>query len=249
MYQDILKNIDLSPNESKIYECLIENGELSVNNISVLSKLHRRNAYDAIHRLINKGLCFQIASKGLSLFNAVDPNKIAELFAVKQKEINSIIPLLKNKYKNHRSSEEAYIYRGYEGQKNIWREILNYSQTNYVIGAKGGWFDKRLKLARLDFFKKTRQKKIKFLQLFDQETRDLVPKIVENFPYLKYRFLPKTSSTNSVIHIFGDFVISYTGIGIESTNENVIFFVIKSQDLANSYRTWFWELWKISKVR
>ena len=62
MYQEILEGLGLSPNEAKIYETLVERGESSVSEISVAAKIHRRNTYDAIQRLINKGLCFQIFS-------------------------------------------------------------------------------------------------------------------------------------------------------------------------------------------
>lgn len=55
----ILEGLGLSPNEAKIYETLVLRGESSVSDIAVAAKIHRRNAYDAIERLIDKGLCFQ----------------------------------------------------------------------------------------------------------------------------------------------------------------------------------------------
>ena len=60
----IYQSLGISPNEAKIYESLVESGEAGVSDISVSAKIHRRNAYDAIYRLIDKGLIFEILSKG-----------------------------------------------------------------------------------------------------------------------------------------------------------------------------------------
>lgn len=245
MYESTLQTLGISPNESKIYECLVERGELSVNDISIAAKIHRRNVYDAIQRLIDKGLCFQIVTKTRDLYHAVDPEKLHELQAERDKKISSILPVLKKQYKNHVSAEVSYIYRGYEGQKNIWRELIRQGQDSYCIGAKGAWFDERLKSTRIDFFKKVNQKKIKIIQLFDYEIKNMAPHIPKNYPSpLQYRFLPKEYSSDSVLHFFGDFVINYTGVNLLTTDENTIFFITKSKSLATTYRKWFWFMWR-----
>lgn len=62
MNRNVYETIGLSPNEAKIYETLVERGESTISEIAVRAGIHRRNAYDAIQRLIDKGLCFQIFS-------------------------------------------------------------------------------------------------------------------------------------------------------------------------------------------
>ncbi len=244
MYEDALASIGLSPNESKIYECLVERGELSVSSIAIAAKVHRRNAYDAIERLVDKGLCFQIASKGKDIYHAVDPTKIKELVAEKEKRIDEILPALRRKYHHHMSPEASFIYRGYEGQKNIWTEMLKQNQDSYVIGAKAAWFDPRLKKPRLDFFKQANQKGIKFIQLFDYEVKKTaIPKQFGG--KLRYKFLPPEYSSESVLQFFGDFVINYTGVSLNTTDENTVFFITKSKRLADTYRKWFWFMWKL----
>lgn len=250
MYQETLQLLGLSPNEAKIYETLVEQGESSVGQISVDAKVHRRNVYDSIQRLIEKGLCFEIFSKGENTYNAVDPGKLRELLTEKQEKLNEILPSLEKKFRQKAVSEEAYIYRGLEGQKNVWRDILRVGQDSYFIGAKGGWFDPRLdKTARDAFFREANRKKIKFIQLFDYEIKTQMPDFPHYFPgELKYRFLPKKYSTTSGVGIFGDRVITYTGLGtIGKINENTVFFILHSHDLAESYRTWFWYMWSQSE--
>ncbi|MES2471040.1 MAG: helix-turn-helix domain-containing protein [Patescibacteria group bacterium] len=247
MNQTILEELGLSPNEAKIYESLLEQGESTISDIALVAKIHRRNAYDVIQRLINKGLCFQIVSSGENKYNAVDPDKLTELVAEKQEKLLSILPSLKKKFDTNFTTEEAYLYRGLEGQKNVWRDILRVGEDAFFIGAKGGWFDPRLETGRIAFFKEANRKKIKFIQLFDDEVKKQIPQFPRHFPGdLKYRFLPEKYSTNSGIQIFGDYVISYTGLAIGKISEDVTFFVVHSKDLAESYRTWFWYMWEQS---
>ena len=247
MHSDIFEGLGLSPNEAKIYEALLERGESSISDISVAAKIHRRNAYDAMHRLIDKGLCFQIFSTTENRYNAVDPDKLMELLAEKERGLQSILPDLKKKFQHRATSEEAYIYRGYEGQKNVWRDLLRVGGESYFVGAKGSWFDPHLDAARDAFFREANRKKIKFTQLFDSAVKENIPNFPKHFPgNLQYRFLPKKYSTTSAIHIFGDYVITYTGLTIQRTSEDVVFFIIHSKNLAESYRTWFWYMWEQS---
>jgi sugar-specific transcriptional regulator TrmB len=244
MHQELFETLGLSPNEGKIYETLIERGESNISDIAVAAKIHRRNAYDAIQRLVEKGLCFQIFSTTENKYNAVDPDKLTEILAEKQEKLMKILPSLKEKFGARFAPEEAYIYRGFEGQKNIWRDVIRVGKDSFFIGAKGGWFDPRLETGRTAFFKEANRKKIKFIQLFDNAIKEQIPDFPKHFPgKLEYRFLPKKYSTNSAIHIFGDYVITYTGLGVGKISDDVVFFVIHSKDLAESYRTWFWYMW------
>ncbi len=250
MYQEIFENLGLSPNEAKIYESLVGKGESSISDIAIAAKIHRRNAYDAIHRLIDKGLCFEIFSSKENRYNAADPDKLLELYAEKEQRLQKVLPELKKKFVQRVAPEEAYIYRGYEGQKNIWRDMLRVGADSYVVGAKGGWFDPKLESGRVAFFKEANRKKIKFFQLFDHEIKVQFPEFPKQFPgNLKYRFLPKEYSTNSLLQIFGDYVITYSGLVLKRIDENMVFFIIHSKDLAESYRKWFWYMWQQSSEK
>lgn len=247
MENEIFESLGLSPNEAKMYLSLIEKGESSVSDIANAAGIHRRNAYDAIRRLIDKGLCFQIISAEENLYNAVDPEKLSELLTEKQEKLSAILPKLKTKFVHRIAPEEVYIYRGLEGQKNIWRLILSAGEDSYFIGAKGGWQDERLSVARSAFFREANNKKITFWGLYDSEVKDR-PDLVSGFSAkLNARFLPEGySAPNSGIQVFGDYVVTYSGLMLGKTDDKAVFFVIRSADLADSYRTWFNYMWSRS---
>ncbi len=248
MYQETLEGLGLSPNEAKIYEVLVERGELGVSDIATRSQIHRRNAYDAIRRLIDKGLVFETFSSKENIYSAVDPGKLLELTEEKHRSVEAILPELNKKFHAKAATEEAFIYKGIEGQKNIWRDIIRVGADNYFIGAKSTWLDPRLKSARLAFISEVNRKKIKFFQLYDYETPGKTPGFPGHYAFdMEYRVLPKDYSTTSAIHIFGDYVVTYTGLNeVGKFPDDTVFFVLHSAKLAESYRTWFKYMWEQS---
>lgn len=245
MNQTIFEDLGFSPNEAKIYQYLIGKGESGISDIAIGAKIYRRNAYDAIQRLVDKGMVFQIFSPSQNLYNAVDPDKLTELLSEKTKALQNALPELKKSFHQRLAPQEAYIYRGLEGQKNIWRDVLRVGEENFIVGAKGGWFEPKLEAGRQAFLKEATRKKIKFHQVFDHEIKIQAPNFPKTWPgLLKYRFLPKEYSTNSIFHVFGDYVVTYTGLELFKLSDNTIFFILHSKDLAESYRKWFWYMWE-----
>ena len=118
----------------------------------------------------------------------------------------------------------------------------------FGIGAKAQWFDPRLQSSRTAFFKEVNRKKMRLHLLFDHEVKTQLPDFPRTFPApLKYRFLPQAYSTNSIVNIFGDYVVTYTGVSVGKMDEDTVFFIMHSKDLTESYRTWFWYMWEQSE--
>lgn len=234
-----LQQLGLSLNESRIYTALLELKEAGVGKISSRTKIHRRNVYDTMHRLIDKGLVFPILSKGEHLFSPVDPDKLMELVKEKEVILQGILPELRNRYEKRKSGQEAYIYRGTEGIKNYMRDILRTGKDVYSIGGKLNWFDSKLITFTEQFLKETKRKNIKFHTIFDGSVNNKDALKIINKSGGSYKFLPTNYSTASAIDIFGDYVVTYTGLSYKKINKNVTIFVLKDESLAESYKTWF----------
>jgi hypothetical protein len=193
---------------------------------------------------------FEIFSSSENRYNAADPDKLSELLSEKQVELEKILPQLKHKFTQRFAPEEAYIYRGYEGLKNVWHDIVRIGKPVYTLGAKGQWLDPKLEAARKSFFAGMKKKKIKHFLLFDAEIRNQNTDFVGKLDFIKeYRFLPKEYSTNSVINVFGNYVITYTGTTVGKIDEDAVIFVLNSKDLAESYRKWFQYMWNQSSAK
>ncbi len=238
MHSEILEELGLSQNEAKIYESLLEIGENTVSELSNRSKIHRRNIYDSMNRLIEKGLVFQVVGRGDKLYRPVEPNKLMELVDEKRMRLDKIMPELIDTYEKQPHLEAAYIYKGLEGFKNYLRDMLSVEEDGYFIGAKGAWFDPRLSTFLDKFLVDAKKRGITYHHLFDYEVREGAPHVPEAVG-MPYKFLPKEYSTPSMIDIFGDHLVSFTGAGLAKISDDITIFVNISRPLATSYKTWF----------
>lgn len=252
MDTSIYQDLGLSPNEAKIYHTLITYGGSGVSTISLRAKIHRRNAYDALQRLLHKGLVQEIYQKSETMFEAVEPGKLAELLQEKQMKLDACMPQLRDLYIKKQASEQAYIYKGIEGVKNYLREALSSGEDMYILGAECAWFDPRIKQYTLHFLKKARAKGIKIYCLFEEDALQ-IPDGVQLIAD-EYKILPAAYDTQSTMDIFGDYIVTYTGTFPGKIMDDTTIFVLQSPMLADSYRTWWQLIWdtlptKAKKVR
>ena len=242
MHEELLREAGLSLNESKVYETLLGIGAANVEKISLKSKVHRRNTYDSLNKLVEKGLISEIFVHNQRNFKAISPTRLVDLIREKEDKISKILPELQLKFNSVSTSEEAYMYRGIEGFKNYLQDILDSGETVYFIGAKGFWLDPRLKHAINRFEKERKKKGIKFMHLFDYEVKEQKLEILQ-FIGKPYKFLPKEYSSLTAVDIFGDYVVTFVGAKPGELDQEPVQFVMKSRKLADGYRKFFQFMW------
>lgn len=247
MYEAILRAIGLSPNEARVYEALLQLGEASVQTISTKAQVHRRNVYDSLVKLTDKGLVSLAVEKGEGNYRATDPQRLLTIIKEKEDNLIKALPDLKQQYQTLPEKEQAYIYRGVQGFKNYMQDILDVGEDFYCIGAKGGWFDPRLRAFRVRFYHELRRKKLHCYHLFDHEMREHVGRAIESPVYEhleEARFLPAECSSNCAIDFFGDRIVTFTGLRINHLDDTMVQFVLISRKLVEGYKKWFWFMWK-----
>ncbi len=244
MYIELLQELGLSKNESQIYEALLRGGELSVGQISVNSKVHRRNVYDALRRLIDKGLAFEILERSENRYQAVEPVKLMELVKEKEERVRLALPGLEEMYASVPQEQAVYMYRGLEGWKNYMRDIIRLGEDFYCIGGKGGWMDESTRNFFPQFINDAERKGIKFFHLFDHEVKKSEHEIIR-YVGDQYKFLPQKYSTPASIDIFGDRVNIVSSIHLGGIDEDISFTVVVNAAIANAFRSWFQLMWDL----
>lgn len=249
MFTEIFEEIGLSPSEAKIYEILISSGEIGASEISLKAKVHRRNVYDALNRLVDKGLVFRIFQKGEHQFRAVAPDKLSEMLHEKDRKLTEILPKLNTLYRREPIKEAAYIYKGREGYKNYLHDMARVAEDTYFLGAKGLWFTPGIEKQYLDDFKNNLKKKNKkYFTLYDPRVKEKLPEAFKNVGG-EYKILPKQYSTPGVTDIFGDYVVTFTSLDIGNFGEDGTIFVMINKELAETYRTWFKLIWDLCPTK
>ncbi|MGB3478680.1 MAG: helix-turn-helix domain-containing protein, partial [bacterium] len=132
-----LEKIGLTTNETKIYLALIDLGTTLAGSVARKAGLHRRQTYDALHRLVGKGLVSYTVKKGRKLFRPVDPERIVEITKQQEREITSVLPEIIEKFRKTVSKVHAEIYEGVEGLKSVMEMILKERKEWFTIGSTG----------------------------------------------------------------------------------------------------------------
>lgn len=247
MYIELFESLGLSPNEAKIYESLIYQGESSVGEVAVRAKIHRRNIYDALQRLIEKGLVFPIFQKGENRYQAVAPDKLMEIVREKERALSGALPTLRDIYEADAPQQAAYVYKGLEGYKNYMRDLVRVAEDTLFLGAKGLWFTPGIDRGFLNAFQQmARKKKISYRTIYDPRVPQVLPQALTDVGG-EYQVFPEGVETPGVCDIFGDYVVTFTSVSVGNFGEDGMVYVIIDRDLANTYRAWFEFMWTALK--
>lgn len=244
MYSNIFEELGLAKNEARIYETLIKEGELGVGAISTKSGVHRRNAYDSLNRLMEKGLVFQTITSTEHRYHATDPKKLLELVKEKEEKVVNMLPALEALFKEKPHMNDTFVYRGVEGWKNYMRDVARIGEDVYAIGMKGTWEDPRLAHLFTQTTRAMKEKGIVLHLLIDTNTEHAHTRFEERGVTVEHRLLPKGFETSASVDIFGDHIVMLTNPTPGSVIDDMPLTVLINPLLADAFRTWFGLLWK-----
>jgi len=246
-FVETLAELNLSKNEALLYETLVDKGEMGVSELARESEVNRRNVYDTLNRLLEKGLVFEIRQARENRYKAVHPKKLREILAEKGEKLDPVIAELEYMYKEIPHEEEVYIYRGIEGWKNYLAQQLDVGENIYTIGGKGAFADEKIKSYVEQIQKQQQTKGIVNKILFDDVVKKEKRAILDMFDPENYCFLPAEHNSPSTVDIFGDYVVIFSNLSSGKIDEKSSFTVIKNKAIADSFRTWFEYLWSVSR--
>jgi len=242
---ELLGKIGLSKGESRAYVTLIKLGRSSVGGIIKQGKISRSKIYEVLERLKEKGLVSQVTEGKIKKFNAITPNRLHEFLDLQKKkieekneELQKIIPEL-NAMQKRPTDGSAEILFGPRGIKAFFdMSLYENNEEILVLG-----YSKEASLYFHAYFRayhKDRiKRKISGRVIYDYETWFL--KNRGKRKYVQQRYLPKGMKTPAFVYIFKDIVGT-----IVFTKQQKLCFMIKDEEVAKSYRTYFNMLWKHS---
>ncbi len=244
-----LERIGLTPGEAKIYLALLDLGQTTTGPIVDKSGVSTSKTYKILKRLEIKGLVSHIIKKSIVHWSAANPSRILEMIekqeeeiSDKKKEVENIMPELLKKAEKLKTVQQAEVYVGIKGMISVFNDETNYlkehkKEINYIIGVT-----KSYSKQTYDFFKRLENKrdnlKVKRKFLFGKDAKGTMP-FVEKSKFCEVRYLSYSSVVS--INIYGETSL------ISIFSEEPIFFVIKSKEIAESFKNYFKLLWRIAK--
>ena len=238
MNDEALRNIGFSKNEAKIYRALIELGPSMIGIICGKIKVHRRNVYDSLEMLKDKGLVSATIINNRIIYEAVDPHQLIKIIEERNEElIHSMNDLLS---KRKSSQSIVHVYTGQAGRKIMFAEKLKQKGEQYVLGAHiPSPQSKRF----VDIYHHHRvQKKINLKMLFSPNEKEAAY-MFQKYKLLQVRILPRFNTSPIAINIYRN----KTALLLGSASLEPITIIIDDKGLANDMTSYFKMLWSISK--
>jgi len=238
MIQEILRSIGLSKNEIKIYLVLLEQGSSLIGQICAKTKIHRRNVYDSIEMLKDKGFISSTIVNNKTIFEAINPKRIIDILDEKKTDIQLILPkLLSNQNKKQPSVK---VYTGLNGRKIIFEAKLKYKEEQYVLGAHKPSDKSALFIE--NYHKRRINKKIQLKMLFLKNSLEAAKKF-NRYKYVQARVLPSKFNSPIAVNVYGN----KTAILLGSGYIEPISVLIEDQNLADNFKNYFNLLWSLSE--
>ena len=237
---EFIKELGLTKTESKVYLTLLETGTSLAGTISSISKIYRKNVYDALEALSKKGLVSSKFQEKKRYWTAANPERIQSILKEKLGFFNSILPELTEQFNKQKPKQTVEVYEGLEGVKSFNNIILKEDKPLYIIGATGNIF-KRMKFSIPTYLEETKSRKQPNYLIFTPESDQEGIKRIKKTKNTFCKILPKGFVNATQIYLFGE----YSGILIWS--EEPLAIVIKSREIHQGFKTYFDFLWKIAK--
>ncbi len=241
--EKIFRDLGFSEREIKVYLSLLELGSTTVGPIAAKTRLQHSKVYQTLEKLIDKGLVSFIIKSKTKYFQAHDPKQILNILKEKEKRFSEILPKLKEKQGHSKEKQIATVYEGYKAIKAMFDlilEELNNKSYYYVFAFKDDYLTSKIASIFLRNI---------HMQLSDKKVDD---RLIANIS-IKKEFKKNYSDIKAIKYKFTNINLP---LGLMIINDRVINWIwgerptaveIVSKQIAQQYKKFFLEIWKISK--
>lgn len=131
MPKQLLEKLGLNSKEAEIYLSLLSSGPASIRQIATETEINRGTVYEALKKLMKRGLICRSESKSRKQFIAEDPDMLKHLFrderrklVTLRKELIKSLPVLQGMKFQSSHRPTIRIYEGTAGTRFILEDVL-----------------------------------------------------------------------------------------------------------------------------
>lgn len=238
-----LERLGFSPSEIKVYLHLLRKGTGYANSISSGTGINRTNVYEALDRLVGKGVISYITRNKVKVFEAKSPELLKVLVEEKETELSKTkarlfkdLKELKKSIPKSRQPLEAGIVVGRKGLRALFEEILGAGEPLSFLAADlqfryffGPYF--------FQWHKKRKELGIRQRTIFSETVREKVIAM----PLWQRKFIGKEYTSPTTTIIYGGTCV------FVQWSEEPLAIKIQNQQIAKSHMNYFNRLWSTAK--
>ncbi len=233
MKEDLIK-IGLNEQEALIYLQLLKEKNQNASDIAIETKINRSVVYSILEKLIEKGLVNFVLINGIKRFSTRGANALSEFVAMKERTLKELLPKIKSLRQESAEKTEVEVFQGVNGSFAVMKDIINTGEDYFAFGEDNSFQNIFGTLAE-QYIRQLREKKIRERLLVPKGDKVLTSK------YTEVRYLPENIKLPTITAIYGN------KVAIAIFQKPYYAIVIKSSDLAESYKSIFEYLWKMAK--
>lgn len=243
----LLSELGLSEGQILVYESVLELGIAGIHKIQERTGIERRNIYDILGKLIDKGLISYTIEGKRRTYQCTHPGKIEEEIEKRKNALSKLeaqVPQITSLFDSRKQGVRAETYRGSESIKTLFNEMLKHKKVYFLGGNRfndfrapqhlqvwfGNWMIRRAEAGCI----------MHDLMDFGTHLKGLEPDKLSKHKKLLYKYceLPQDLSSPLVIAIFGDKVAQILW------SEQSFAFVLDSGEIRDSFMKYFMHFWK-----
>jgi sugar-specific transcriptional regulator TrmB len=240
--KNLLEQLNLTPNEIKVYLALLDLGETTVGPIVKALGIHRQMIYDSLKSLEKRNMVLKTSKNNRFYFRVANPSNIVKNANYQMKVAEDVALLVAEKQKQkQKNRQEITVVEGAKAYKD-WIlkgcETIPQNSELYLIASNDdNWEDIVSQDDTLEKFNLRRaQKGIKVKAIFGNSMRKEAEKPAQKNYQVKCIedcFLPPM-----------EIVILPDSVDFTSYGSDIFVINIQNKELRNKYHHYFQKLWK-----
>jgi len=238
MFENELKELGLTDNEIKAYLALLEHGILSPTKLAEKTGLHRSYIYDTVERLLERGIINTVLVNNKKHYQAVDPKVLREIFELKLRNIDLIMPKLSGLFHATKDEIRIELHRGQRVYRTLIKDIVANVRKNdeiLLLGVDETILETVEPIYLKQYFTILKEKSVREKIIIAKGGKKLKETHVE------YRELDSKYFDETTIVIYQSKVFIF----VWGSPYHLI--TIESPKVANTYRKQFMMLWEMAK--
>lgn len=250
MYEQLLTQTGLSPNQATIYELLLQEGLSKASKISQKSPLKRGLVYKTLDELVELKLAKKEEKSGsIAIFTAEHPTALRDLIKNQETKveraktgINQLLPQLVSEFNLSLGKPGVKFYEGQVGIETVLNDSLTATGQIYSYTCPEE-VDDHLKDFNLKYTKMRRQKEIikKILVADSNSNRQRYQNLDQTITQVKF-LDPAVTSFPTVMQIYNN-KISYVTL----TDRGAIGIIIEDSNITQMHKILFESAWRSAK--